>query len=412
MNFRKISIIAKWEFLERIKRRTFILSMIVMPIILIAISLLPSMLLNKTKDIPQPLGVVDFTGKYHLQFSNEIAKHKLEDGQPVLFCLNLFSGTGPKYSIMDFADSQILNNSILGYVIIKNSESPTITLRTNHFFDKNKLNIIEQAFNKVLIKSKAIENGLSEELSDKLLSNFTGINVSYINADTEEELFLSFINSYLFIFLLITMILFSGGMFVRSLVVEKSNRIIEIILSSCNANELLFGKVLGLSLLGLFQFFVWIIIGIVLYNTNTLDLTTINNLGYQIYFFTLGYIFYSAIFIGFGSVVSADYEAQQLTVILSIFLIIPILLAVEILNAPNSITALALSYFPLTSIPAMLLRLNITTPNFLEVISVSMILIFNLYLTIYISSKIFRFGLLKISKRPTLQEIINWIKTS
>jgi ABC-2 type transport system permease protein len=152
------------------------------------------------------------------------------------------------------------------------------------------------------------------------------------------------------------------------------------------------------------------VIGIILHKTNTMDFATIKNLEYQLLFFVLGYIFYSSIFIGLGSIVNLDQEAQQLTGIISIFLIFPIILAVEILRSPNSILSLVLSYFPLTSVPVMLLRLNSTRPEIIEILMVILILIFSTYLVILISSKLFRFGILKTGKRANFKEIISWIK--
>jgi ABC-2 type transport system permease protein len=406
----KSLIIARWEFIERVKRKSFIISMIIMPLLIIGFSLLPTFLLNKGNDYPLPLGIVDLTHNYHRQFATEIAHSSLPNGQPTFFSFNLAAMGKNDSSIKSFADKQILANGIVGYVLIEEDPTLKLSFRTNDIFNYDKLNIIEEAFNRVVVKKNAKILNLSNEQAEILSSKISRINVSYIDAESEEDIFKSFINSYLFIILLITMILFSGGMFVRSLVLEKSNRIIELILSSCTSKELLLGKVLGLSFFGLFQLIIWMVIGIFLHKTNTLDFSTVKNLEYQLLFFVLGYTFYSSIFIGLGSIVSVDHEAQQLTGIISIFLIFPIILAVEILRAPNSILALVLSYFPLTSVPVMLLRLNSTEPGIMEVISIVLVLLFSLYLVILFSSKLFRLGILRTGKRPSIKEIVSWLK--
>lgn len=406
----KSLIIARWEFFERIKRKSFIFSMIVMPLLIVGFSLLPSFLFEKGDDYPLPLGIVDLTNKYQTEFSKELVNNYLPNGQPVFFTFNLAVNGISNSSLLSFADQQILSDGIIGYVLIEDEPKLKLTFRTNNIFNHEKINVIEKAFNKVAIKVNAIESNISLETANLLSSMVSEIGISYIDADSEEDIFKSFINSYLFIILLITMVLFSGGMFVRSLVSEKSNRIIEIILSSCTSKQLLLGKVFGLSFFGLFQLLVWMIIGIVLHKTNTLDFSTIKNLEYQLLFFVLGYTFYSSIFIGLGSIVSADHEAQQLTGAISIFLIFPIILAVEILRAPNSVLSLLLSFFPLTSVPVMLLRLNSTEPGVWEVISIILVLLFSLYLVILVSSKLFRIGILKTGKRPSAKEVISWLK--
>lgn len=406
----KSIIIARWEFFERVKRKSFIISMILIPLLIIGISLLPSLLFNKGNDYPLPLGIIDFTKKYSNEFSNELVSSLLDNGQPVFFTFNLSGRINDDNSLLEYADKQVLSDVIIGYVIITNKPELKLTFRSKDIFNPEKLSIIEQSFNKAAIKIHSKEQNIDLTKSQILSSKISRLNKSYIDAKSEEDILRSFLNSYLFIILLITLILFSGGMFVRSLILEKSNRIIELILSSCTSKELLFGKVLGLSFFGLFQLTVWMVIGIILHKTNTLDFNNIKNLEYQLLFFVLGYIFYSSIFIGLGSIVNVDQEAQQLTGLISIFLIFPIILAVEILRSPNSILSLVLSYFPLTSVPVMLLRLNSTRPGIIEILMVIMILSFSTYLVIFVSSKLFRFGILKTGKRADFKEIISWIK--
>ncbi len=402
--------IAKWEFIERVKRKSFILSMIVMPILIIGFSFIPSLLISDIKDSPLPIGLVDFTNDYKKDFTEELSKYVLPDGQPTFLVLNFGNNGEDKKSILNFSDKQVLNNSVVGYIVIENNKAPVLTYHTNGLYGLEKISLIEKAFNKVIAVKALAKNGLHNSDIDKIFSKFISIKKIFIESKDENDILKTFITSYLFIILLISMVLFSGGMFVRSLVLEKSNRIMEIILSSCTSKELLLGKVLGLSLFGLFQFFIWFLLGVFLYKTNSFDFSLIKNIEYQVLFFIIGYIFYSAIFIGFGSVVTADHEAQQLTGLLSIFLILPILFAYQLISSPNSIPALFLSYFPLTSAPTMLLRLNSTTPSFMEIISVVMILIFSLYIVVYASSKLFRIGILNTGKKPTLKEIITWLK--
>ena len=406
----KSIIIARWEFFERIKRKSFIISMLLIPLLIIGISLLPSLIIQKGNDYPLPLGIVDFTKKYEGEFSNELASSLLDNGQPAFFTFNLIGRSNDENSLLESADKQVLSDLLIGYVIITDEPELTLTFRSKDIFNLEKLSIIEQSFNKAAIIIHGKEQNIDLTKSEFLSSKISRLKKSYINAQSEEDILRSFLNSYLFIILLVTLILFSGGMFVRSLILEKSNRIIELILSSCSSKELLLGKVLGLSFFGLFQLTVWMVIGIILHKTNTMDFATIKNLEYQLLFFVLGYIFYSSIFIGLGSIVNLDQEAQQLTGIISIFLIFPIILAVEILRSPNSILSLVLSYFPLTSVPVMLLRLNSTRPGIIEILMVIMILLFSTYLVILISSKLFRFGILKTGKRANFKEIISWIK--
>ncbi len=127
--------------------------MIVLPLLVVAFSLLPSFLLNKGEDYPLPLGIVDLTRKYEVDFSNELVQQYLPNGQPAFFTFNLSNKNNDKAAIMDFADKQVLSDGLIGYVIIEENENGIdITFRTNSIFNLEKLNVIEEAFNKVAVK--------------------------------------------------------------------------------------------------------------------------------------------------------------------------------------------------------------------------------------------------------------------
>ena len=208
------------------------------------------------------------------------------------------------------------------------------------------------------------------------------------------------------------MIIFSGGMLVRGILEEKSNRIIEVILSSATAKELLTGKILGLGFLGIFQLIVWVILGKLIAGNVIAELNLDSALILKLIYFTLGYYLYAAIFVGIGSAVSSEQEAQQLTTYISITLILPIVTSLQIIQQPASLLAQILSYFPLTASPVMLLRINIYSPPVWEIVSTLLILVLSTLFVILISSKIFKFGILSYGKRPSLKELINWMKSN
>ena len=227
---------------------------------------------------------------------------------------------------------------------------------------------------------------------------------------TEAELVNQFYDSFVLLILLLASILFSGGLFVRGLAEEKSNRIIEILLSSCKVNDILIGKIIGLSLLGLFQILIWILLGYT-FLSNYIFINKADFLTLQIVFFLLGYLFYTSIFVGLGSLVNSEYDSQQLTTNITVFLLVPIVLALQIIEYPNSVLAVTLSFFPLTSAPVMLLRFNTASiPNWQIVISIFSLIFFT-GLFIFITSKIFGKGLLMFGEKSPYKKLIKWIIT-
>jgi ABC-2 type transport system permease protein len=206
------------------------------------------------------------------------------------------------------------------------------------------------------------------------------------------------------------MILSSGGMLIRSLVEEKSNRLIEILVSSCSSDELLTGKVIGLSSLGITQVLIWTSIGLALVVLNLVPAQVFNNILAILIYFALGFIFYTSIFVGIGSIVTTEQEAQQITSYLSLVLVLPIVLSIPAMENPESILVQILSYIPFTIPSIMILRFNIGAVPTLDIITTSTIMIFSTYLFVNISSKIFRIGVLSYGKKPSFKELISWIK--
>ena len=219
-----------------------------------------------------------------------------------------------------------------------------------------------------------------------------------------------FFSSFVFIILLMIMIMSSGGMLVRSLLEEKSNRLIEILVSSCTPTQLLTGKILGLSMLNLFQIIIWGLIGIALTGAATISPEIIENIGLDLVYFVLGFVFYTGIFVGLGATATTEQEAQQFNSYISMILILPIVFAISAIQNPNSEIVHVLSYFPLTTPSIMLLRLNISPVPLADILTTILILVVSIFISIYSSAKIFKIGILSYGKRPTIRELINWIK--
>jgi len=210
--------------------------------------------------------------------------------------------------------------------------------------------------------------------------------------------------------LLLMMIIYSGQMLVRSLVEEKSNKLIEILISSCTPEQLLAGKILGLSALGLFQMFIWACIGIGLAGSSMIPASAFNNIFIMLVYFILGFLFYTALFVGIGSIVTTEQEAQQITSYLSLVLVLPIAISASAIFNPDSLLVEILSFIPLTIPAIMLLKINVVNVPTAEILSTIIIMVASIYITIFAASKIFRIGILSYGKRPGIKELISWIK--
>lgn len=406
--------IAKWEYLEKVKTKAFIISLIITPAIILLFSILPSMLASKEDDKTKTVGLLDTSNTFFAELAEEIQTYKLDNEQPAYIILNLNKENKPEEELKLEADRSTLSGKIDGYIYVKNgaSDSTKIEYRTKSLANFRDIRRFSESFDNVRLNRKIREENIDEHLVEFIRSNteIEQIKIEEGGKEGSAAFETVFFSSLIFILLLMMMVIYSGQMLVRSLLEEKSNRIIEILVSSCNSNELLAGKVIGLSALGLTQILIWMMIGLSLAGSALIPLDAFKNILPMLVYFILGFIFFTTLFVGIGSIVSTEQEAQQITSYLSIILVIPVVIVFPAMQNPESMLIKVLSYIPLTTPSVMLLRLNIAPVSALEIAATISLLVFSTYITVKLSAKIFRIGVLAYGKMPGLKELRSWLR--
>ncbi len=415
MSLKKTFAVAKWEYLEKVKTKTFLISLILTPAIIIGLTVAPTMITNEAQTTTNAIGILDTSGIFTHLLSNELEKLKLDNGQPQFIAVNLFKKSEGLDYIRQSADEMVIDNRIKGYLLFLNNgtDSLNVEYRSLNTGNIKEISLLQETVNRVRIIHRLKKAGVDPNIVKLTLSNINiePIKIEENGKESKADFLIIFFTSFVFIMLLMFMILSSGGMLIRSLVEEKSNRLIEILVSSCTPDELLTGKIFGLSSLGFTQILIWLLIGIsIAGSTDIIPPHAFSNLIPILVYFTLGFIFYTAIFVGVGSIVNTEQEAQQITSYLSIILVVPIALLVPVVENPNSLFVHILSYIPFTLPSIMLLRLNIAPVSQTDIVITLVIMFVSIFITIKAAAKVFRIGILSYGKRPSLKEIIEWLK--
>ncbi len=242
-------------------------------------------------------------------------------------------------------------------------------------------------------------------------------------ADDFASFFLSFFLPYIMGLLLVMTIFISGGYLLRGVAEEKESRIIELMLSSVNAEQLLTGKVLGLGALGLTQIVVWVLSFILLgwVGAQWLGLPVP---GFAVFFerpavplllilyYLLGFLVYAVLLGAIGALGTSMRESQQLTGFVSVFALLPVMLGGFILPNPNGMLATVFSYFPLTAPTMMMLRLPLAVVPPLDIVISIAGLLITIPLVIWLGARLFRLGLLMYGQRPGLPQIMRALRQS
>lgn len=410
----KIYLVAKWEFIEKVKSKAFIISLILTPLLLILFSIAPTFLATAEDDETKVIGVLDFTGNYYKQIFSELESHKLKNNTPAYIAQNLFIDGLSKDSLIFLVDKKVLDKKLEGYLLIenKNSDSILFSYRSKSVGNFKLLSILEKTINDINIentlRAKNIDLSVLDVVKHKI--EITSVKIKQPGEEGESEFLTTFFSSMIFILLLMMMIIYSGQMLVRSLLEEKSNRLIEILVSSCTPNELLFGKILGLSLLGIAQIFAWLLIGVAAVGFALVSYASFENIPIILFYFLIGYVFYTSLFVGIGSIVSTEQEAQQITSYLSIILVLPIVFLMSAMQNPDSTIVNIFTYIPFTLPSIMILKANLIEISFMEHLIAISIMFVSTAIVVFLSGKIFRIGILSYGKMPTVKELKSWLK--
>lgn len=409
--------VALWEFLEKVKTKAFIISLVLMPVIMVGFGILPTFLSMREDEKPVTIGIVDESGSVVKPLAEELdQKYKLKGGQPNYVIKNL-AEQGGKLPTKEEVNKMVAGGSMEGYFFIPKSvyDSGKVEYRSENVGNIKLQERFSRAIEDVVMEKRFAEQNIDPSLMKKLIANvdIKSIKLSQKGEEKEAGFVETFFSAYIVIMMMFFLILTNGQLLVRSVVEEKSNRVIEVLLSSCSARDLMTGKIIGLSALGLLQLFIWGAMGFaVTVQFKGVTIIAPENLLASFAYLIFGFLLYAGIFVAVGSPVTTEQEAQQLTGYITIFLIAPIVLILPIMQSPDSLMVKVLSYIPLLTPTLMVLRMAVQMPPLWEILATLGVLAVSSLFMMWAAGKIFRTAILVYGKRPTIPELIRWVRAT
>jgi ABC-2 type transport system permease protein len=412
----KSLVVAKWEFIEKIKTKAFLIGLFMTPLIMGMAFLLPKLLGNSEEEHTKVIGVIDETQWIGKEAGEKIlSKYILSNKKPEYEIKNIVDESFSTEQLKVIANAKLSSGELHGYFVIPKSilDSGMIEYRAENVSNYNDQGRFSKLLENIIFERRATNVGISSELVKKITSSveLKMIKVSKDGKEKETSFLDTFFTGYIFIILLMFLVMSTGQMLIRSVVEEKSNRIVEVLVSSCTPLELMSGKIIGLSALGLATIAFWISLLIAVNFATPIPFVAGDNLMFLLIYFILGYFMYVAIFITAGAMVSTEQEAQQMTGYVTILLMLPIFMATSVMINPGSTLVKILSLIPLLTPTMMAFRFSIQTPDWWEIITSIVILLATISGLMWVAAKVFRIGILITGKRPNLKEIIAWLRT-
>ena len=402
MSLHKIWLIAQREYLFNIRRRMFLFTTFILPMISIGLSTLTSSFATHQIEDPgsyQRIGVVDQTPSHLRRAVTLPAPYQLIDSLDNA-AAQLKSGTLDLYYVLP-AD-YLTKGAIDSY-----SRASVPPGRDDDF-----AKYVRQA-----LAGNAADPAIIARLQDPIKTlQFRKPGDPQIY--DQSVLISAFLVPFVFGFILFLAINTTSQYLMSGLAEEKENRMMELFVTSARPSEMLWGKLIGMGGLGLTQLLVWAILGIVFASAQGTNLgTTLANLQITppmliitLLYFAFGYLTYGAIMAGIGVTANAEQDSRQIAGIVTLIAVIPFFLIVTLLGNPNGPLPVALSMFPLTAPLMMVMRMAFSTVPLSQIALSLAILIVTGVGTVWVSARIFRIGMLSYGKRLSLRELIRALR--
>ncbi len=428
----KILIVARREYLATVRRKSFIILTLGMPVFFLIIAGITAgsaiLASRRGQDTGKPIGILDEAGILDVNLLEAVKTSALPQKPRALEDLpNMLQEMAWQESLkrakaLEFrlyptrgqAQAAFERKDIRAYYAVPQdyleSGKIELTARGSGFMAEERpgWTVVNRWVQASLLKGR-VEEGLAERLwkPPSLASSL----FDEKGAGSKGRRLTDFLVPYLFMILFLIAVLGSAGYLLQGVAEEKENRVIEILVSSVTPNELLAGKVLGLGAAGLTQLLVWVVIGVLpsVATMPALDLRW-SQAGVALLFFLLGFFLFGTLMAGSGALGNNYRESQQLSIIWTISAIVPTFMLTAILQQPNGALARVLSYIPLTAPVTMMIRNGAGEVPAWDIALSAAILGASLVLFIRLGGKLFRLGILMYGKKPSLPEIVRWLR--
>ena len=431
----KLTLIIKREFVAKVRNKSFIVMTFLSPLLFVGIAAFVGYLSSMKADVKK-IAIHDETGLFVNEFKNTDEYHYLNLSSVDIKILK-DSIVSEGYEAMLFIPKSSDNKNLEKNIQYVSNDSPSLSFLSD-LEDVIAKKITRLNFENAHLDTLAIKN--AEAKVDISVAKSSG--ESTVKGLNEIKIAIGGAFGYL----IMMFIIIYGNMVMRSVIEEKTNRIIEIIISSVKPFQLMMGKIIGTSLAGILQFFIWAIIGLsVMFaasvffgvhvgpsahvsaevlksaqsqmgSTAQLYIKELWNLPIAtmiicfVIYFIGGYFLYSSLYAAIGAAVDNETDSQQFL----LPIIMPLILGVYIgfftvINDPHGTVATIFSMVPLTSPIVMLMRIPFGVPWWQLLLSI-LILFGTFFFVVWFASKIYRVGILMYGKKPTWKELIKWVK--
>jgi len=420
---RKVWLVVKREYLVRIRSKVFIFTTIGLPVLSAGLLIIPMMLATRESDHTLKIALLDDAG-----FSKTIAAgftQKLKNGQPLFQLIRTIEQPQSDQQARDELANQVRQGALDCYLVVPKGvlEGKAVEFHTQNPGDFQTEAAIHGAVDHAVISQRLSSRGVQIDNLSELIRGVDFTLVKVGKGGESEEKGQTFAVAIIVVMVLYVTLLVYGVTTMRSVLEEKNTRVVEILASSARPSQLLTGKILGVAGVGFTQFLIWTITAVLISAYGGAMAAAIKPgasmpqfhippslLIYAVLFFLAGYFLYASLYAAVGAMVSSDEEAQQVQMPVTLLVVVAFLLYPAVMRDPASRLSVVASLLPFFSPILMVLRIGLQTPPFWQIALALALSVAATIGVVYVAAKVYRVGILMYGKRPSLVELLKWLK--
>jgi ABC-2 type transport system permease protein len=431
---RKTLAVIKREYLQAVRKKMFIIMTFLMPLLMIGAFAIPTMLMGNIGE--KRVAVIDGTGQLKGAFVTpekgekpDIAIGKGGRDLPGQMSVDYIDASGKdvEKTAKPYVAQMGGKNGFDGVFVVPH-DALTREDATLKYYSRSATDFVAQGrlssrTNRFVQQRRLTERGLSQADIDKLLTDLH-VEAVQISKTGEEKKggVANFFVGFILVALLFVPSFIYGLETMRGIIQEKTDRVVEVLVSSMSARQLLVGKVLGIAAVGLTQIGIWILMAAAagayfaavqkVAGENFLAILKPSTFVYFAIFFLLSYLTYVCIYAIGGAVCNSEKEAQQLIMPITMPMMLPWFLMGPIITNPEGKLAVGFSLAPVFGPLTMYVRTLVAEPPMWHIVVTILVSLATISLFFYVTAKLFRVGILSYGKRPTIPELWKWLKVA
>lgn len=414
----RVLLVARREYLERVRSRAFVVSTILGLPIMAAFTLGPGLLMTRQRGKPLRLSVLSASDVLRADVERALSRRKVAGRER--FLVQPLPAVGFEQAESDLRD-RVVKGDLDGYLRLPQD---ALERSVAEYFGKNVSNVmditlLDKAVEEAFMARRLSSEGLPPEKIGQLTRKLDLKTIRLTDKGAREDRGGTFFLSMVLLTMLYATLAMWGAALMNGVLEEKNNRVVEVMVSSISPAQLFAGKLLGVGGAGLTQFLVWAgSLGLLAaYGTSAaaasgLAMPEINFLilAALVVYFLLGYFLYGSMYMAVGASVNTQQEAQSLAFVVIMPLLLGFVFSFTVLASPDSPLSVALSLVPFFTPLLMFMRITTVTPPSWQIALSIAIMALTIAAMNWLAARIYRVGILMYGKRPTFAEIMRWVR--